>query len=123
VFCSCGRRGTDLYQRLGGKPVIQVIVRKTYINIMADDRINELFQKNIDWNKLNKHQLCFLTLVFGGPNNYTGKSLRAAHKQVNNGKFPNDVHYIAFVENVMVTLKEMNILQNDIDEVFDILLL
>jgi len=121
VFCSCGNSGTDLYERLGGKQVVEIIVRKSYLKIMADERINELF-KAINWKKQNEHQLCFLTVAFGGPNKYTGKSLRAAHKQVNNGKFPDDIHFIAFVQNVMVTLKELYINQTYINEIFDILL-
>jgi len=54
---------------------------------MSDDRIKDIFQ-NIDWNKQNEHQLRFLTVALGGPKNYTGESLRAAHEHVNDGKFP-----------------------------------
>jgi len=121
VFCSCGISGKGLYERLGGKEIIGIIVRKSYLKIMADERISELFQ-NVDWNKLNEHQLCFLTVAFGGPKTYTGKSLREAHKEVNDGKFPDDIHFIAFVENVMVTLKELYIPESDINKIFDILL-
>ena len=51
-------------------------------------------------------QKAFLTMVFGGPNAYTGKSLRDAHKHlVIDGL--TDVHVDVVIEHLGATLKEL----------------
>lgn len=46
-----------------------------------------------------------------------GKDMRAAHCCLNNGKFPEEEHFNAFMENIIAALKDMSVSQCDIDEV------
>jgi len=53
-------------------------------------------------------QKAFLTMVFGGPHEYTGKDMREGHAHlVKNGL--NDSHFDAVMENLGATLQELNV--------------
>ena len=55
----------------------------------------------------------FLTMGFGGPNNYTGKDLREAHKHLG----MNDGHFDALCEHIDGLLKELNAPEDVISEI------
>jgi len=55
-------------------------------------------------------------MVFGGPNSYTGKDMRAAHKHLV-AKGLNDSHVDAVIEDLGATLKELGVSDADIKEV------
>jgi len=61
-------------------------------------------------------QKIFLTYAFGGPTKWTGRSLRAAHKQM----ALDDTHFGAIAESLVATLKELGVGQDLIDEVLAI---
>ena len=64
-------------------------------------------------------QKSFLTMVFGGPNYYTGKDMRAAHAQlVEEG--PTERHFDAVVGHLKATLEDMEVDSDTIDEVMAI---
>ncbi|OYW14159.1 MAG: group 1 truncated hemoglobin, partial [Rhodospirillales bacterium 12-54-5] len=68
----------SLYQRLGGDAAIRTVVLMMYNKILNDPEIAPLFD-HVDVETLRLSQSAFVTYAFGGPNGYTGKSLRAAH--------------------------------------------
>jgi hemoglobin len=53
-------------------------------------------------------QKAFLTVAFGGPNNYTGKDMRMAHAHLV-AKGLSDSHFDAVVENLAATLTELGV--------------
>ena len=60
-------------------------------------------------------QKAFLTMAFGGPNNYTGQSLRDGHRHlVDQGL--NDSHFDAVMEHLGATLQELGVPANLIKE-------
>jgi len=107
-----------LYERLGGEAAVNTAVDIFYRKVLADDRINEFFE-DVDMEAQAAKQKSFLTMVFGGPNNYTGKDMREGHKHlVERGL--NDSHVDAVIENLGETLKELGVNDADIQEVADI---
>jgi hemoglobin len=107
-----------LYERLGGEAAVDAAVDIFYRKVLADDRINEYFE-GVDMEAQAAKQKSFLTMVFGGPNNYTGKDMREGHKHlVERGL--NDSHVDAVIENLGNTLKELGVDAADIQEVADI---
>jgi hemoglobin len=61
-------------------------------------------------------QKAFLTMAFGGPNNYTGLDMRRGHAHlVERGL--DDTHFDAVVDNLAATLTELGVAQSDIAEV------
>ena len=104
-----------LYERLGGEPAVNAAVDIFYRKVLADYRINRFFD-DTDMEKQAAKQKAFLTMAFGGPNNYTGTDMRTAHARfVKMGL--NDSHFDAVVENLGATLTELNVPQALIAEV------
>lgn len=103
----------SLYERLGGAAAVDAAVDIFYRKVLDDDRISHYFD-GVDMVEQAKKQKAFLTMVFGGPNNYSGKDLRSAHAKLDN---VGDVHFDAVVENLGGTLTELGVAETDIAEV------
>ena len=104
-----------LYEQLGGEAAVDAAVDIFYTKVLADDRINSYFE-GVDMDTQASKQKAFLTVAFGGPNNYSGRGMRNAHaKFVKQGL--NDTHFVAVVENLGLTLKEMGVADELIKQV------
>lgn len=99
---------TSLYERIGGEPAINAAVDKFYEKVLADERIKHFFE-GVDTAKLNRMQKGFLTFAFGGPANYSGKGMEAAHRKLVEEKGLNDSHFDAVIENLGATLVELGV--------------
>lgn len=105
----------SLYDQLGGEAAVNAAVDIFYRKVLADDRINRFFE-HTDMEKQAAKQKAFLTMAFGGPNNYSGADMRKGHAHlVKQGL--NDTHFDAVVENLASTLHELNVPQSLIDQV------
>lgn len=109
---------TTLFGRLGGEGAIDAAVDIFYRKVLADDRVNYFFD-DVDMDKQMVKQKAFLTMVFGGPNQYTGKDMRDGHKHLI-AKGLNDSHVDAIIELLGGTLKELGVNDADIQEVANI---
>lgn len=97
----------SLYDQIGGDFAVNAAVDIFYRKVLADDRINQFFE-GVDMEKQAAKQKAFLTVAFGGPNNYTGKDMREGHAHlVERGL--NDSHFDAVMENLGATMKELNV--------------
>ncbi len=106
---------TSLYERLGGEPAINQAVDIFYRKVLTDERISRYFD-DVDMERQAAKQKAFLTMVFGGPNHYTGKDLREGHKHlVERGL--DDSHVDAVIELLGETLQELGAAAADIEEV------
>ena len=106
---------STLYERLGGEPGMSDAVDIFYRKVLADKRINRFFD-GVDMKRQARKQKAFLTMVTGGPNNYTGKSMRDGHaKLVAQGL--DDSHVDAVIENLGETLAQLGASETDITRV------
>ncbi|HBD13470.1 MAG TPA: group 1 truncated hemoglobin [Porticoccaceae bacterium] len=105
----------SLFDELGGADAIDTAVDIFYRKVLADDRISHFFD-TVDMEGQHTKQKAFLTMAFGGPNNYTGKDLREAHRHMN----LTEEHFNAVAEDLLATLEELNVPQVKIDEVMSI---
>ena len=97
----------NLYDKIGGEAAVNAAVDIFYRKVLADDRISSFFD-GVDMDKQAAKQKAFLTLAFGGPNNYTGEDMRKGHAHlVERGL--NDSHFDAVMENLGATLTELNV--------------
>jgi hemoglobin len=106
---------SSLYEQLGGAAAVEAAVDIFYRKVLSDDRISHFFETT-DMEKQAAKQKSFLTMAFGGPNNYTGRDMRAAHARL----IPmglNDSHVDAVIENLGATLKELGVADDKIAEV------
>ena len=95
----------SLYDRLGGEHAIDGIVDLFYKKVLADDRIKRFFD-DVDMESQRLKQKAFLIYSFGGPIEYTGKSLREAHEPLLKRGLC-DSHFIAICEHLVATLNEL----------------
>ena len=106
---------TSLYERLGGEAAVGQAVEIFYRKVLTDERISRFFD-DVDMDRQTTKQKAFLTMVFGGPNEYTGKDMREGHKHlVERGL--NDSHVDAVIEHLGATLRELGADDDAIDEV------
>ncbi len=101
---------TTLYEQLGGEAAVNAAVDIFYRKVLADHRINRFFE-HTDMEKQAAKQKAFLTMAFGGPNNYTGADMRKGHAHLVKLGL-DDSHFDAVVENLDATLKELNVPQS-----------
>ena len=95
-----------LYEKIGGEAAVNAAVDIFYRKVLKDDRISRFFE-GVDMNRQAAKQKAFLTMAFGGPNNYSGEDMRRGHAHlVKQGL--NDSHFDAVMENLGATLKELN---------------
>jgi hemoglobin len=96
-----------LYEQLGGEAAVNAAVDIFYRKVLADHRINRFFD-NSDMEKQVAKQKAFLTMAFGGPNNYSGTDMRTAHARLVKMGL-NASHFDAVMEHLGATLTELNV--------------
>jgi hemoglobin len=67
-----------LFDQLGGNDSITAVVGDFYGRVLADDTLRSLFT-GVDLDRLRRHQAKFIGYALGGPNQYKGRTIRAAH--------------------------------------------
>jgi hemoglobin len=73
----------SLFERVGGHDQLEKMVAQFYQYALGDEKINSYYLENVsDIPKLHSTMVHFLTQLFGGPNHYTGPSMRALHKHM-----------------------------------------
>ena len=70
-----------LYEKLGGRPVIEVIIEEFYRRILADPTLAAFFI-NVDMDEHVRDQTRFAATALGGPEEYAGRSMNAVHEQL-----------------------------------------
>lgn len=94
----------SLYDRLGGQPAVEAVVKDFAGNVLADARINKKFAKS-NAARLVKNLTDFVCNATGGPCKYNGLSMKKSHKKmgVTTGEFN------ALVEDLVKTLNKFNV--------------
>lgn len=69
----------SIYEQLGGSDRLEAVVDHFYRRVLADDSVSPIFA-NVEMDRLHRHQTQFLTYLLGGPNLYSGRSMRIAHQ-------------------------------------------
>jgi hemoglobin len=67
-----------LYEQLGGEAGIAIVVEDFYARLVADDLLAPWFE-GADDDRILFHLKAYLTVALGGPEGYTGRSMRQAH--------------------------------------------
>lgn len=102
----------SIYDAIGGAAAVNAAVDIFYRKVLTDDRISHFFEST-DMAAQHAKQKAFLTMVFGGPNAYTGKDMRAAHAHLK----LTEADFNAVAENLVATLQELNVSQGHIDQI------
>lgn len=97
----------SLYEELGGSAAMDAAVDIFYRKVLGDERVSSFFE-GVDMEAQAQKQKGFLTMVTGGPNNYTGRDMRTAHKRLVDVGL-NDTHFDIIVEHLGATLTELGV--------------
>lgn len=105
----------SIYEQIGGEAAIQAAVEIFYRKVLSDDRIAHFFD-DVDMDHQIAKQKSFLTMVTGGPNQYTGKNMRDAHHHlVERGL--DDSHVDAVIQHLGATLSELGVPESIIQQI------
>lgn len=108
----------SLFERIGGEAAVEAAVDVFYRKVLNDMSVAAFFL-HTDMDEQRAKQKSFLTMAFGGPNDYTGKDLRTAHADlVRDGL--NDSHFDAVAGHLQATLEELGVDAGAIAEVMEI---
>lgn len=106
---------SSIYDDLGGAAAVEKAVDVFYRKMLLDERVASYFEA-VDMDRQRAKQTAFLTMVLGGPNNYTGKDMRTAHAHlVTRGL--NDLHVDVVIEHLGATLRELGASERQIADV------
>ena len=111
--------GPTLFERIGGEPAVDAAVDRFYEKVLSDERIKHFFD-TVDMDRQRRKQKNFLTYAFGGPVNYSGKSMRAAHAKLVSEQGLNESHFTAVAEHLQATLEDLAVPEDLIGEVMAI---
>jgi len=111
---------TSLYDRLGGEVAITKVVNDFVANVAGDEAIKEKHKKHFqegDVPALKKKLTDQIGEATGGPQKYTGKSMKEAHKglEISNKDFD------ALVADLVKALDNNNVARADKDELLKML--
>jgi hemoglobin len=109
----------SLYERLGGEAAIAAAVDLFYDKVMADELTRPFFS-SLDMKAQIKKQRAFMTVAFGGPDEYRGRDMRVAHAALVRDQGLSDVHFDAVAEHLRATLAELGVAAPLIAEVLGI---
>ncbi len=68
-----------LYAQIGGHDALEVVVEDFYCRVLDDDQL-AAFYAGSDMKCVKARQVAFLSAVLGGPEPYTGRSMRQVHE-------------------------------------------
>jgi hemoglobin len=83
------------YVKVGGGPAVTAVVDYFYENVIADPQLTGYFE-GVDLSRLKRHQVLLVSQVLGGPAQYDGRDLAAAHAGlgVTSGDFDRVVEHL-----------------------------
>jgi len=105
-----------LYERLGGKEALQAVVGELWSVVAADTRINARFQKTKP-EAFGGQLVDFLCQASGGPCQYQGKDMKAAHT----GMKLNEAEFNALAEDTTKALNKFKVPSKEQGEVVGLL--
>jgi len=108
----------SVYDQIGGAAAVDAAVDVFYRRVLADAYVNRFFQ-GVDMDKQAAKQKAFLTMVMGGPHNYTGKDMREGHKHL--VKMGLDgTHFDHILMHLRATMAELGVPENLIQTIIGV---
>jgi len=108
----------SVYDQIGGSVAVDAAVDVFYRRVLADAYVVRFFQ-GVDMTKQAAKQKAFLTMVMGGPHNYTGKDMREGHRHLIKMGL-NDTHFDHILMHLRATLAELGVPENLIQTIIGV---
>jgi hemoglobin len=97
----------SLYERIGGEAAVMAAVDLFYKKVM-DDPLTRPFFATLDMPAQVRKQVAFMTVAFGGPDEYRGRDLRTAHAPLRSRGL-GDQHFDAVARHLEATLQDLGV--------------
>jgi len=108
----------SVYEQIGGAAAVDAAVDVFYRRVLADAYVLPFFE-GVDMSKQAAKQKAFLTMVMGGPHNYTGKDMREGHRHLVKLGL-NDSHFDHILMHLRATLAELGVVENLIQTIIGV---
>src|SRR5262245_5257446 len=108
-----------LFDRIGGQEAIMAAVDLFYQKVI-DDPLTAPFFASLDLPAQIRKQVAFMATAFGGPAEYRGRDLGAAHARLVHQMGLGDAHFDAVARHLQATLRELAIDEALVAEVMSI---
>jgi hemoglobin len=105
----------SLYERIGGEAAVMAAVDLFYKKVLADPLTRPFFD-GLDMAAQTRKQVAFMMWAFGGPAEYKGRDLRAAHAVLVKQQGLSDQHFDAVARHLHDSLVELSVQKPLIDE-------
>lgn len=102
----------SLLERIGGEAAVHAAVERFYERVLGDPTLAPFF-KHVSMQRLKAHQFAFLSQALGGPQQYSGSSMSAAHARL---KIEHR-HFQAVSVHLVETLRELGVTEDIVAEV------
>lgn len=109
----------SVFDEIGGLDAIVAAVEIFYAKVLGDATLAPFFE-HLSMDEQGDKMVAFMAWAFGGPSEYKGKDLRAAHKGMVKNKGLNDAHFDSVATHLVATLEELDVPQKLIARVVDI---
>jgi hemoglobin len=73
------RNTASIYDRIGGREALEVVVEDFYCRVIDDDQLSSFFAGS-NMKRLKGKQVEFFAMALGGPEAYAGPSMKQAHQ-------------------------------------------
>ena len=73
------KESMSLYDKYGGEGTIKALVEAFYGRVLDDPALAPVFE-GVDMGRLKRHQALFISQALGGPKQYDGRDMAAAHE-------------------------------------------
>ena len=90
-----------------------------YKKVLADESISRFFE-GLDMEAQGKKQVAFMTVAFGGPDEYRGRDMRQAHAHLVRDQGLNEDHFNAVAGHLKSTLEELGVADDMVNEALTI---
>ena len=105
----------SLFDKYGGFTTLTKLVHEFYRKVLERPQLKAYFE-GVSIEKIMEHQVNFLGLALGGPNEYQGRDLKESHAHLNIGTDD----FFLVVALLEETLDEFGVEEEDINSILDI---
>src|SRR5580658_3554893 len=103
---------STIYQAIGGDPALVAVVDDFYSRVLADPDLNGFFA-GVNMARLKGKQVEFFAAALGGPEPYTGASMREVHR----GRGIYQMHFDLVAGHLVAALSDAGVPQETIGQI------
>ncbi|AKN15796.1 group I truncated hemoglobin [Mycobacterium haemophilum] len=107
---------SSIYDRVGGHEALELVVEDFYARVLADDHLSRFFT-GTNMNRLKGRQVEFFAAALGGPERYTGVSM----KQVHQGRGITKHHFNLVAGHLIDSLFSAGVPSDTVVEIFGVI--